>query len=739
VRTDWIEFSPERLIRDPCSIDLAIKSVKFLGMISFKKSPVYPVLILTLIWIAMVGVASAAPVLTTLVSFQGGISQPSGLVQAGDGNLYGTTQVGGDTDNGVLFKLNPITQSLSALVMFDGTNNGAVPVGLSLGIDGAFYGVTSSGGGGDGSGNGTVYRADTNGGLRVLATLSGNDGSAPNPGLVQGLDGKFYGTTEGDKSLPGSIIRVSATGNLTTLTHFNGTNGFAPKTGLLLARDGNWYGTTSAGGSKNVGTLFRMDGKGNLTTLVSFDGTNGANPQGDLIQGKDGGIYGTTYQGGDEGLGTIFRLDGSGSLTTLGSFNNTNGSAPLTGLVRGKDGYLYGTTSVGGESNYGTIFRVGTNGGIVTIVSFDGDNGAYPNLLITGNDGLLYGTTQNGGDLGTGTVFQLTGYLVQPASLIITRTNQIYDGMTKSVAVSTLPAGLSTVVTYNGTTSPPVQAGTYNVIASIKDSVYSGNATSQLTVDRAPQTISGFLPFSARTFGGAGTITLVASSGSGLPITWSSSNTNVALIRGSSVVILGAGTSTITATQPGNSNWAPAVTRSNVLTVARGSQTITLRPIPTVSYSPGGIVQFQASAPGGGVTLTSGNSNVLSISSGVGRIHGAGTVTISASQNGGVNYLPAKNVSASLVISKAAQSITFPLTATNRFVKGGKIRLNAISTSGLPVTFSGADPKILLITVTKGETNAVMVAAGNTKVTAIQPGDANYNPAAPVVRSILLK
>ncbi len=75
--------------------------------------------------------------------------------------------------------------------------------------------------------------------------------------------------------------------------------GSAPLGGLVQGIDGNLYGTTELGGSSNAGTIFGVDTNGNLFNVYSFKGgTNGADPVGSLIQGADGALCGTTLVGG---------------------------------------------------------------------------------------------------------------------------------------------------------------------------------------------------------------------------------------------------------------------------------------------------------------------------------------------------------------------------------------------------------------------------------------------------------
>ena len=119
----------------------------------------------------------------------------------------------------------------------------------------------------------------------------------------------------------GTVFKVTTNGTLSTLVSFNAGNGGLPYSGLIQGMDGNLYGTTQWGGNLSLnngngyGTLFKISTGGTLTTLVSFTGNNGANPHAGLSQAGSGSFYGTTSDGGFDGWGTIFRLDVSPALS----------------------------------------------------------------------------------------------------------------------------------------------------------------------------------------------------------------------------------------------------------------------------------------------------------------------------------------------------------------------------------------------------------------------------------------
>ena len=158
------------------------------------------------------------------------------------------------------------------------------------------------------------------------------------------------------------------------------------------------------------------------------------------------------------------------------------------------------------------------------------------------------------------------------ATVTLSGLNQAFDGTAKSVTVTTEPPKLSVAVTYDGLSSPPVNVGRYQVVATVTDGYYFGTATNTLEITVPAQAIS-FRSLAVHTYGDI-PIDLSATASSGLPVSFQSDNTNVALINGSTVMITGAGTANIIATQPGNANFAAAPPVTNSLTVSKSVLTV---------------------------------------------------------------------------------------------------------------------------------------------------------------------
>jgi len=456
-----------------------------------------------------------AQTFTTVVSFDvtNGANPQSSLIQATDGNFYGTVVAGGAGQGcgsafgcGAVFKITP-TGTLTDLYSFcsqPSCTDGDFPVaGLIQGTDGNFYGTTSNGGSSSNCdlGCGTVFMLTPAGALTTLYSFSGPDGDMPYTGsLVYGLDGNFYGTTAagGANGNYGTVFMYNTTaGTLTTIYSFCSlsgcTDGYAPFSGLVLGTDGNFYGTTYFGGANNGGTAFLITPGGVLTTLYNFCSqascTDGVGPYGGLMQGLDGNFYGTSELGGANELGTVFQINSAvqpPALTTLYSFAGSDGSYPQAGVIQASDGNFYGVTTEGGANGDGTAFEITSSGALTTLYSFcfqsgctDGE-GPYGELAQV-STGTIYGTTYFGGASddcytgGCGTLFSLS--LGLPPFV----ETQLTSGKVgASVVILGLGLKGATSVSFNGTETKFTAKN-----SEIKTKVPAGATTGNITVTLA--------------------------------------------------------------------------------------------------------------------------------------------------------------------------------------------------------------------------------------------------------------
>jgi len=480
--------------------------------------------------------AQTFAVIHSFVTADGPKPEQGGLIQGVNGDLWGTTQYGGVSSSGSVFKMT-LDGKLTTMYNFCSPPEegncvlGLAPGALVLGTNGDIYGVSEYGGL---SGSGILFKTISSSGetvglgdFQVLEPPNETNGTGANPvgALVEAADGKFWGVAQyGGQLGQGTKFEVGPRGSLGSAVSFgciepNCNNGFLVAGGLGLGADGNFYGTTESGGTgafgggpggvQYGGAVFSITPSGTVTTIYSFcslsDCTDGQAPTGALVQGADGNFYGTTFYGGAGtacfnphpgvlGCGTVFEITPGGTLTTLHSFcmqsGCLDGQNPSTGLTLGSDGNLYGTTSNGGsapsahcsDNPCGTIFEVSTpSGPLTTLYSFcvkgeqctTGGGPVAPLMQDTNGD--FYGTTTTGGNSssGNGTVFRLSTGLASGAV---------------GAAVKILGTGLTgaTSVTFNGT------AATFTVVlgSEITTTVPAGATSGAVQVTTPNGTLS---------------------------------------------------------------------------------------------------------------------------------------------------------------------------------------------------------------------------------------------------------
>jgi uncharacterized repeat protein (TIGR03803 family) len=232
---------------------------------------------------------------------------------------YGTTEVGGASGNGTVFKLTP-SGTETVLYSFATGTDGANPFGgLIVDAAGNFYGTTEAGGA---TGNGTVFKVAQNGTETVLYSFKGgSDGQNPYGALVKDSAGNFYSTTyygggTGCGGLGcGTVFKLAPSGTETVVHAFaGGSDGMSPEAGLVKDAAGNLYGTTFQGGGKGCGslgcgTVFKIAANGAETVLHAFaGGSDGSFPTASLIAKPQGYFSGTTLAGGASNSGTVFKV-----------------------------------------------------------------------------------------------------------------------------------------------------------------------------------------------------------------------------------------------------------------------------------------------------------------------------------------------------------------------------------------------------------------------------------------------
>jgi uncharacterized repeat protein (TIGR03803 family) len=300
---------------DPSSALLLVPSGEFLGVTTGSGPPKYDGMVYR---VAPSGLH--APLYTfcsQLLCADGWLAQGA-LVPTNHG-LMGTTSLGGNLDNGTIYAITLAgTLTTYDICTQTGCPNGTDPSTLVQATNGILYGVASQGGSGNG---GTVFQMTHDGTITTLYSFCSMtncaDGEDPID-LIQANDGNLYGVTySGGSGRAGTVFRLTPGGTFTVLYSFCSQPGCvdgANPNGVSQATDGNLYGTVQYGGTclKACGTIFQLTLSGTLTTLHSFDGSDdgsdGYLPEGKLVQHTDGNLYGTAAAGGDSSNGTVFRL-----------------------------------------------------------------------------------------------------------------------------------------------------------------------------------------------------------------------------------------------------------------------------------------------------------------------------------------------------------------------------------------------------------------------------------------------
>ncbi|HEY6292396.1 MAG TPA: choice-of-anchor tandem repeat GloVer-containing protein [Terriglobia bacterium] len=255
-----------------------------------------------------------------------------------DGNLYGTTSAGGAGSGGTIFKITP-SGALTTLYSFcsesscaDGEDPNA---GLVQATDGNFYGTTALGGA---AGGGTVFKLTPSGTLTTLYSFvcapgSCADGEFPGAGLVLATDGNLYGTTNyGGPAGWGTVFRITPTGTLTTLHRFAGypADGANPEAALVQATNGKFYGTTAAGGplgacTNGCGTVFSL--AAGLGPFVEIQPTCGKVGQPIKIVGTNlTGAAGVTFAG----MPAVFTVVSSALIKAIVPVGAASGAVQVT-------------------------------------------------------------------------------------------------------------------------------------------------------------------------------------------------------------------------------------------------------------------------------------------------------------------------------------------------------------------------------------------------------------------------
>jgi uncharacterized repeat protein (TIGR03803 family) len=329
---------------------------------------------------------TAAGAESVIYSFQNGSDGdgPRNLVMDGTGNLYGIS-FGGKYGYGTIFEMTPAGR-LTTLYSFQGGTDGGYPLGqLVVDQNGDVYGTTEIGGDlscASGQGCGTVFMIKAGGRETALYAFEGvdaGDGDGPYGGVIMDGAGNLFGTTRSGGTDAGdcvsyggcgTVFELDANGQEKVLYAFQGgSDGMLPEAGLVADGKGNLYGDAAAGCNESgFGCVFKLTPAGAETILHRFEwGRDGVWPEENLILDGKGNLYGMTQWGGDGNCkdggrhwacGVVFKISSGGTETILHTFRpGKDGTSPAASLLLGSNGLLYGVATDGGSCRgCGVIF-----------------------------------------------------------------------------------------------------------------------------------------------------------------------------------------------------------------------------------------------------------------------------------------------------------------------------------------------------------------------------------------------
>jgi len=403
---------------------------------------IFPLKLCIVILLALILTASSLAQETVIHAFMqnDGFDSYGGLIFDPQGNLYGLASTGGSQNAGTVFELTPSSGGWTLTVLYDftGKSDGGNPRGV-LTMDGAgnLYGTTQHGGNShncNGGGCGVVFELlNTPQGWKekVLHTFTdGSDGASPTGPVIRDAIGNLYGVTPFGGStqcvpngcgvvyeLQPIMLSLNGPWREVTLYEFSNYNvAVTPNTSVTFDSNGNLFGT-AGGGPYGQGVIYELThGAGGWSENTIYDFSTPGYPGGGLTFDKVGNLYGTVDGGGDYGSGGVFELidsQGTWNLSMLHSFGSGSDGISPNGLVFDATGNLYGTTYAGGTASNGTAYELspGNDGTWTETILYNftsGNDGGGPDApMVLDTAGNLYSSANLGGQYHLGGIFEI--------------------------------------------------------------------------------------------------------------------------------------------------------------------------------------------------------------------------------------------------------------------------------------------------------------------------------------------
>ena len=617
------------------------------------------------------------------------------------------------------------------------------------------------GGGGGGQSNDSKATPGCNGGGGAVAIYSGYTatyGDAPITLTAKATSGLTitYSTSEATvATVSGNILTITGAGTCTIFADQagNGTYPAATRVSQTLNVASSFPGITTAalsavgsttatcGGTVTTEGGFSVTAKGvcwgssTSPTITDSKTTNGTGT-GAFVSTIAGLTTGTKYYVrayATSSYGTSYGTQTSFTPFQLGAFsaiNKTYGN-PTFVLVNPTSGspgsFSYESSETGVATISGNTVTI-TGAGTSTITATQAASGNYGSATTSAL--LTVALADQVLTLRIPTSAKLNTFYETPIGISATSSSSLGVTVTLGGTATSVLGGTIGSYTLSGVST----SGTVIVTADQAGNANYNAATLSQTfdVDMGNQEIT-FNVLTGKTFGDAA-FTLTATGGSSVnPVTFTSSNSDIATCtgtNGTTVTILGAGTVAITANQAGTEgSWNPAAAVTRNLTIAKATPLITIFSNTSKTWGDASFALAASSASTGAFTYSSGNTAVATISGNTVTITGAGSSTLTAAQAADANY---NSVSADVTLTVAPANQTLTITGLPTDIsllafEGASIQASATSTSGLTVTLTlgGASP------ATIDETKLITSsgATGTVTVNASQAGNTNFNSA----------
>lgn len=603
------------------------------------------------------------------------LSRPTGLLlivlAAFAGKVQAQDKYFGQTGFINIFSIHSDGTNLKNEYSFNFNSDGTGGLGNLVNHNGLLYGITrygvNPGNGGYGYGNLFSFDPYTDTHTVLYSLNGGSDGDLSFGGgqLIEYPDGKLYGTSnQGGSYGTGTLFSWDpATSTFTKLHDMQGGGSNLTMYNYTL------YGATSSGGANGAGYVFSFDPRTNNFKALYDLGQPGAS----FMFAYQNKLYGLLQGAGPTGSGIIFSYDPvSGILAPVYSFDGTHGGSPYQIMLYKNK--FYGTTRYGGANTHsgsnGVLFSFDPASGIYTdLYDMTGHYGSFLGFVID-SSGKMFGTIQGGGQFGNGSLFQFD------------LNSQTYTQGQDMGFIQNPIAGLTFVPGRGGTAS---QTLTFNNITAktYGDPDFPGGATAA----------------------------------SGLPVTYTSSDLSVAWTNGNLIHITGVGTCTITATQRGNSMYAPVSARQT-LTVGKASLLIRANDTMKYQYQPLPVFTLTYTGFVNGDTATSLLTQpVISTSANTNSPQGQYPIVVAGATSNNYTITYQNGL---LTIAGQSQNISFTDTVKSY---GDTDFATASVNTGLPVTYTSSNPAVAMITA---DGKIHITGAGSDMITVSQAGNATY-------------